>query len=102
MKKLISIALLLMSFGAQAQYHYHHRHYHHRPPHNGSVHWIVPAIIGGAVVYGLTSRPAAAQPPTVIYVPQGYPPPPAGFRYEQINDANCNCLRWVLVQNNPQ
>ena len=61
--------------------------------------WVAPALIGGAVVYAAT-RPA--QPPSVVYVPnpnpQVLPPPPMGYHYEQILDANCNCYRWVLVQ----
>lgn len=92
MKKLVAILLIAFSFTAQAQ---------HRPhPHYGynSWGWVAPAIIGGAIVYGVT-RPAPPAP-SVVYVPQptALPVPPPGFHYEQILDANCNCYRWVLVQ----
>lgn len=98
MKRLIFTVLMCVSASSWAQHGWHrYNHYHHY--HSRSSDWIVPAIIGGAVVYAAT-RPAAPPPPppVVIYVPQGYPLPPAGFRYEQILDAGCNCQRWVLVQ----
>jgi len=70
--------------------------YYGAPHHHGSNwNWVAPAIVTGAVVYGMT-RPAPQ--PQVIYLPAGYPPPPVGYKYEQILDANCNCYRWVLVQ----
>jgi hypothetical protein len=93
MKYLISIILSMLALTANAQ--------HHRPyPHHGhggarGWGWVAPALIGGAIVYGVT-RPAP--PPTVIYQPQPLPPAPYGFHYEQILDANCNCYRWVLIQ----
>lgn len=96
MKYLIAIILSAVAFAANAQ----HRHYGHPGHHHGHSGWgwVVPAIVGGAVVYGMT-RPAAPPPqPAVVYVPQGYPPPPVGFHYEQLLDAHCNCYRWVLVQ----
>lgn len=96
MKKLLFILALCVTTLAQAQ----HRPYPHHRHHPGGLGWgwVVPAIVGGAVVYGVT-RPAAPPPqPTVIYLPPGYPPPPAGFHYEQILDANCSCYRWVLIQ----
>lgn len=96
MKRLIFAALMIASSVSWAHSpHGWHRynHYHH---YQGSrADWIVPAIIGGAVVYAAT-RPAPA--PTVVYVPQNLPPAPQGFRYELIVDAACNCQRWVLVQ----
>jgi hypothetical protein len=75
--------------GYRPNYHYHNHHHH-----GSRADWIVPAIIGGVVVYAAT-RPVA---PTVVYVPQNLPPAPIGFRYELIVDAACNCQRWVLVQ----
>ena len=52
MKKILAVLLLVTSSAAFAQHHgprhfghHHHRHWH---PHYG---WIVPAVIGGAVVY---------------------------------------------------
>lgn len=97
MKKLVAIALLVVAGSAGAHGYSRPPVYHHRPHHN-HWNWVVPAIVGGAVVYAAT-RPAYTPPPQVIYVPAGYPPAPYGYRYEQVLDANCNCYRWVLVQN---
>ncbi len=94
MQKLFIILTLCLAGTAHAQHRPYPHHHHH---HGGGWGWVVPAIIGGAVVYGAT-RPSTPPPPTVIYVPQGYPPAPPGFHYEQLLDANCNCYRWVLVQ----
>jgi hypothetical protein len=67
----------------------------------------VPALIGGALVYGSFN----AQPQTNVIIqqqqPQNYYPiepgqqqlPPPGYHWEQIVDANCNCYRIVLVRN---
>jgi hypothetical protein len=76
-------------------------HYVWRGPNYG---WVVPAVIGGAIVYEAT-RPV--QPNVVVVQPQPvYPPPvapvgaaPIGMHWEAILDANCNCYRTVLVQN---
>lgn len=98
MKKSIILATVLLSAVAQANPYHHgyrpHHHHHHSGPGWG---WVVPAVITGAIVYGAT-RPAPPPPAPVIYVPPGMNPPPPGFRYEQLLDANCNCYRWVLVQ----
>ena len=95
MKKLIALILIALSIPAMAQ----HRPYPHHGHGGHGWGWIAPAIITGAVVYGVT-RPAP--PPSVVYVPnptpQVLPPAPVGYHYEQILDANCNCYRWVLVQ----
>jgi hypothetical protein len=50
--------------GHHGHRHYHQRHWHNPAPH----HWIVPALIGGAVVY------AATRPDPVI-VQQSAPAP---------------------------
>ncbi len=51
----------------RAQHGYHH---HHHGGHWSGGRWIVPAIIGGAVVYAATRpEPAVAQPAPVIVVP---------------------------------
>lgn len=95
MKYLITIILSALALTANAQ----HRPYPHHGHGGHGWGWVAPALIGGAIVYSAT-RPAP--PPTVVYVPnpnpQVLPPAPAGFHYEQILDANCNCYRWVLVQ----
>jgi hypothetical protein len=63
---------LLSAPVAHAQHHHGMRHFdhHHRPAPRSDWNWVAPAIIGGAVVYGLT-RPdpvIVQQPP--VYVPQ--------------------------------
>lgn len=92
MKYLIATILSVLAITANAQ-HRHYGHHHHHS--GGNWGWVAPAIIGGAIVYGVT-RPAP--PPTVIYQTGPLPPPPYGYHYEQLLDANCNCYRWVLVQ----
>lgn len=72
---LTALALVAMIGTAQAQHHGHRHHggyhaprvYHH---HHNHARWIVPALIGGAVVYAATRpEPAIAQPAPVIVVP---------------------------------
>ena len=98
MKKLFAFILIALSIPAMAQ---HHHRPHHGHGHSGGYGWgwVAPAVITGAIVYGVT-RPSP--PPSVVYVPspnpQALPPAPVGYHYEQILDANCNCYRWVLVQ----
>jgi hypothetical protein len=92
MKYLISIILSVLALTANAQPHRPYPHHGHGGARGWG--WVAPAIIGGAIVYGAT-RPSA--PPPVVYQPT-LPPPPYGYHYEQILDANCNCYRWVLVQ----
>ncbi len=83
---------------ANAQHHRHHGHHHNG--HWGN--WVAPAIIGGVVTYAIT-RPAQPAPviiqqPSIVHP---YPTAPYGYHYENILDANCNCYRLVLVQNQP-
>lgn len=95
MNKLLVLVFALTCAVAQANPRHHGPRHHHGGPSWG---WVVPAIIGGAVVYGATR--AATPPPPVYYpIPTGMPTPPYGYHYEQLNDANCNCIRWVLVPN---
>ena len=68
MKKiLISLALVACASTAFAQHRYHGYHGHHRHwnPHYG---WVVPALIGGSVVYMATRPdPVVVQQPPVVY-----------------------------------
>lgn len=65
-KKLILSSLLLMSSAAVAgSYHHGHRHHVHRHWNPPVHHWVVPALIGGAVVYAAT-RPD----PVIVQQPQ--------------------------------
>lgn len=101
MKKLLIAGIIgLMSITAQAN-GYHHGHGHrHGHIHGGHWNWVVPAVIGGTIVYAATRPPVVAQQPVVIQPqPQIQTPAPLGYHYEQILDANCNCYRLVLIPN---
>ena len=85
-----------------------HEHHHG----GGAGRWIAPLVIGTALGYAIT-RPAVAAPvvvepailpPPVMLPPAQYgapvqvwPAPPYGYRYEDILDGRCNCVRRVLV-----
>lgn len=100
MKKLLALVLVFGCSLAQANPYHGYRHHHH---HGGGWGWVAPAVIGGLVVYGATRAATPTPPPPVVYnPPQTLPIPPVGYRYEQLLDANCNCYRWVLVQNGLQ
>jgi hypothetical protein len=94
LKTIALASLILVSGTSQANpNHWNHRGYYNRYD------WVAPLVIGGAVGYVIT-RPiqtVVIQNPTNIQ-PQ---PVPYGYHYEQILDANCNCYRLVLVQNQP-
>ena len=67
--------------------------------------WVVPAVVGGAIVYEATRPPVVIQQQPV-YVQQSNPPiyppvypAPAGYHWEALVDASCNCYRAVLVPN---
>ena len=98
MKLLKTIALassILVSGTSQADPNHWNHHGYYPNPYG----WVAPLVIGGAVGYVIT-RPiqtVVIQNPTNIQ-PQ---PVPYGYHYEQILDANCNCYRLVLVQNQP-
>lgn len=91
---LIGLSLLLATT-AHAQ-HRHHGHHGHHGHHHNHWNWVAPAVIGGAVVYGLT-RPSVPPPVYYIQQPSSLPPPPYGYQYVQMLDGNCNCYRWVLM-----
>lgn len=71
MKKLLATIFLAASPAVLAQHHGHHRHYAHRHWHSPPAHhWIVPALIGGAVVYAATRPdPVIVQQPTLVLQP---------------------------------
>jgi len=72
MKKLLAFLLFTASSAALAGPHHHgHRHYGHRHWHSPPAHhWVVPALIGGAVVYAATRPdPVIVQQPTVVLQP---------------------------------
>lgn len=80
-KLLIGLIIAAAATGAVAQHHGHYnRGYGHNQPHHnhGGWGWAVPAIIGGAVIYGI-ARAQDPQPvviqqqPVVIQQPTGCP-----------------------------
>jgi hypothetical protein len=104
MKKLLVIFTLCAGLSTCMIAHadgWHHGggHYVYRPGYG----WIVPSVIGGVIGYEL-ARP---RPPEVVYVPTPVGPPPvvpvypqpAGYHWEAILDASCNCYRTVLLPN---
>ena len=71
MKKLLLISLLAFSVPVMAQHHHGMRHFDHHQHRQSNWGWVAPAVIGGAVVYGLT-RPDTVivqQPPVYIQQP---------------------------------
>lgn len=72
MKTLIAVLALTLSSTAFAQHHghrWHHGHHHNRHWHP-NYGWVVPAVIGGAVVYAATRpAPVVVQQPTVVLQP---------------------------------
>lgn len=74
MKKIL-VSLFLLSFssvavaGPYGHRHHHHRHWHSPPVH----HWVVPALIGGAVVYAATRPdPVVVQQPAPVVLNSQY------------------------------
>ena len=61
MKKLLLALVLILPTLALSQ-HYHHNHRPHWRYQNGGWSWMVPAVIGGVVVYEIAKQ----QPPTVV------------------------------------
>jgi hypothetical protein len=72
MKKILVLLLLAASGTVFAQHyhgHKHHGHGHRHHGHNGWS-WVVPAVIGGVVVYGATRPdPVIVQQPVIIQPP---------------------------------
>lgn len=93
MKKILALLLLTLSASAMAQFHGHgHGHgfkqgHWARGGHGGWV-WMVPAVIGGAIIYE-----AAKQQPQVIIQQQPVVVPPQPVQPAQ------NCSPWTEVQN---
>jgi hypothetical protein len=85
MKKILLVVLMTITTAAFAQ-HGHFRHGHHHGGHwqRGHVsawNWMVPAIIGGAIVYEASRQ---SPPPTVII---------------QQQSVDTNCSPWTETQN---
>jgi len=84
MKKYLAVLLMLASSATFAQHH-HYGHGHWRPAHGGGWNWVVPAIVGGAIVYEVTRPPVVVQQPPVVVQQQPQPVQ--------------NCSPWTEVQN---
>ena len=84
-KLLLALSLVVCSNAFANPYHHGHHGHGHWRPHNGGWNWVVPAIIGGAIVYEVTKPPVIIQqPPVVVQQPQ-----------QQIQ----NCSPWTEIQN---
>ena len=102
MRKIVLLFCLLFVTDVFAHDGWRHGggHYVYRPGFG----WVVPAVIGGVIGYEV-ARPV--QPNVVVVQPQpAYPAPtvvpqvpPAGYHWEALLDANCNCYRTVAVPN---
>jgi len=71
MKKLLLTSLLTFAIPVMAQHHHGMRHFDHHQHRHSNWGWVAPAVIGGAVIYGLT-RPdpvIVQQPPVYIQQP---------------------------------
>jgi hypothetical protein len=97
----LTLASLILASGTSQANPNHWDHGPHRGYYN-PYGWVAPLVIGGAVGYAIT-RPQSVivQQPTVVYPNPQPQPVPYGYHYENILDANCNCYRLVLVQNQP-
>jgi len=126
MKQLsLALILTLASQPLLAHDRFSHGHYYGRPYYRSYSHHhfdtVLPALaIGGIMGYALAqprtiSPPVAYAAPPVVYgapsVIYATPPvsyqsvspmiysAPAGYRYESIYDANCNCFTTALIPN---
>ena len=88
MKKFIVSLLLVFSIPAFAQHYHGHGHWRHGG--DGRWFWMVPAVVGGIVVYEAT-RPPVQQPPVVVQ------PPVIVQQNQVINDSKCS--PWTQIQN---
>lgn len=85
MKKLLTILLLTASATAMA--HGPHGYGHWRHHHSNNWNWVVPAVVGGVVVYEMTRPPVVVQPTPPVVVQQ-----PVVIQGQ-------NCGPWTQVQN---
>jgi hypothetical protein len=99
MKKFLLIALLGLSFAANAQ----HRCCWRGGYYNGG--WVAPAIIGGVIGYEIAHpHPVIVEPqPVIIQQPQQTivvpSPAPAGYHWQQMINPATNQYQLVLVPN---
>ena len=82
-------------------------HWDHHGGHGGGGNWIVPALIGGAVVGAIMAQPSqprvdptpivVAPPPPVYVYPQEYRPM---YKFVDVYIPECNCYKSIKVQIN--
>lgn len=72
-KTLLVLALVAATCTAQAQNRYEPRHFDRYQGGGSRGGWLIPAIIGGVLVYGATRAAEPTPPPAPVYVA---PPPP--------------------------
>ena len=85
MKKLIIASLIALGASSSFAQHYHHGHHGHWHRNTGGGwNWVVPALVGGVIVYEAT-RPPVVQQPVIVQ------------QNRVINDNNCS--PWTEIQN---
>lgn len=67
--KILAAMLAMAPLSGMAQHHGGMRHFDHHQHYRGGWGWVAPAVIGGAVVYGLTRPVIVQQPPVYIQQP---------------------------------
>lgn len=85
MKKILLTLLMTVTTTAFAQHGHYHGHYHGghwQRGHGGAWNWMVPAVVGGVIVYEVTKP----QPPQTVVIQQQPPVDP-------------NCSPWTEIQN---
>ena len=85
MKKIILVVLMTITTAAFAQHGHFNRHYHGghwQRGYSGNWVWMVPAIIGGAIVYEVSRQ----QPPQTVII-------------QQQSTVDTNCSPWTETQN---
>ena len=86
MRKIILATLLTLTVGSV----FAHQHGYWRPHHQGGGwNWVVPAVVGGVVVYEATRPPVYVQPQPPVIVQQPQPVVVQGQ----------NCSPWTQIQN---
>jgi len=103
MKKVILVAMLMLTAGmASAQWHHHGGYCCYRGGYGGG--WIAPALVGGVIGYEL-SRPNTVvveqqQPSVIVQQPQTVvQAPPVGYHWQEMVDPQTGVRKIVAVPN---
>jgi len=87
---------------ALGQHHYGMRHFDHHHAHRGDWNWIAPAIIGGAIAYGLTRPATVVAPLAPVYIqpnPVYVQRAPAYIQYPTVVIDGVAYTRQVMIVN---